>query len=151
MKQHPFINMLFTVTLLIATVFSAFFAFAHKESCQHETCRHCEEIQEMENIVYSALNEHSDCDEPNCETCVLIAEQIENLKAQKNTEHSCHDFLCDTCVRESFNRHLKTAVYLFVLFVLLPTLLLGARWITKEKALYKRAFTLLELKIRLND
>ncbi len=153
MKRRSFTYVFITMLLLLATVFSAFNAFiSHNDVCEHETiCEYCEEIAEVENAIHTAMEEHEDCAQINCETCVALTQQIERIEEKKTAEHSCHEIICETCLRGAINRHLRTAFYTLIAFAFVYALLRTIIFITAEKTLLQRAFTLSCLKVRLNN
>ena len=153
MKRRPFMYIFVTILLLFVTVFSAFTAFiGHNDTCEHETvCEYCEEIAVAENAIHTAMEAHEDCTQINCETCVVLTQQIERIEEKKAAEHSCHEIICETCLRGAVNQRLKTAFYALIALAFVYALLRAIVYITAEKALFERAFTLLRLKVRLNN
>ena len=153
MKRRPFMYVFIMMLLLLATVFSAFGAFiGHSDACEHEiACEYCEEIAEAENAIHTALEAHEDCARINCEICVVLIQQIERIEEKKTAEHSCHEIICEMCLRGAINRRLRTAFYTLIAFAFVYALLRTIIFITAEKTLFQRAFTLSCLKVRLNN
>lgn len=153
MKRRPFMYIFVTILLLFATVFSAFTAFiGHNDTCEHETvCEYCEEIAVAENAIHTAMEAHEGCTQINCETCLVLTQQIERIEEKKMAEHSCHEVICETCLRGAVNQRLKTAFYTLIAFAFVYALLRTIIFITAEKTLFQRAFTLSCLKVRLNN
>jgi hypothetical protein len=104
-----------------------------------------------ENAVNAALEEHGECVEINCLTCIVLGQQIERLKEKHNTEHTCHAVACDVCARMEIEEGLRSVVCLLSVFVLAYAAWRVIRFVLEEKTLFIRAFSLLGLKIRLNN
>ena len=151
MKRRHSMYLLITVLLLIVTVFALFANTQHADICEHSTCDYCEEIVTTENAVNAALETHSECVEINCTTCVFIEKQIERLEKSKTAEHSCHAVVCDACARITLGKCLRTVFCTLAVFAVAYGLLRTVRLILKEKTPIERAFTLLTLKVRLNN
>ena len=151
MKKCSITCLFVTVLFLFVTFFSMSLTPVHTDDCQHSVCEYCEEIVAVEKAVNVTLEEHSECMEIACETCIFIEKQIERLGELKTTEHSCHEVICDTCIRLAFGKCLQLFICVWLIFALGYFTTQTIHRSIKEKTPIERAFTLLTLKVRLND
>ena len=151
MKRRSFVYAIVTVLLLMVTLFSVAATFtSHQETCEHTTCETCvETVMAQENIV-ELLQTQSLCEETACETCVLLQEQLVVLQEQE-THHACHEQACDFCLRASIGKSLRTIVVLLSSFALLYAVCSVIKIITHEQKYTISTFSLLSLKVRLNN
>lgn len=151
MKKRTITCLFVTVLLLFATFFSVSLTPVHTDDCQHTVCEYCQEIVAVENAVNATLEEHSECVETDCETCIFIENQIEQLEKLKTTEHSCHEVICDSCARMALGKSLRLFACIWVIFAFGYVTTQATYRILKEKTPIGRTFTLLDLRVRLND
>ena len=151
MKRRSFIHIIVTVLLLFATLFSVAFTFtSHKDACEHTTCEACVEVVIAQENIAELLQTHNLCEETACETCILLQEQLVILQEQA-THHACHEQACDFCLRASIGKSLRTLVAFLAVFAISCVTYCTAKLIFHEQKYATSAYSLLSLKVRLNN
>ncbi len=150
-RQNPFVFLL-TILLLFTTFFALFNTIIHaQQPCEHSTCEHCAEMEEVEQDLLKTIKQHGVCSGQGCDDCVKITQMQELLQEKQTAEYTCHDVVCDACVRTALNRRLRTLICIITVVATAIVVFFAVRIFLKKCAFFSRSFTLFTLKVKIND